>query len=235
MKHIIKRSTPHELRRWFDGQPLEDGRRINCGYGDMPGDIKHAVKQQLILEQGGLCCYTGIRINNQKSHIEHFKPQNLCQNYEDVKYNNLLAAYPGGNAQRCPYGAREKNNWYDVELLVNPLRADCENRFRFDSLGQITSAQEDDQAAKETIKNLRLYHGSLTETRKKVIETALFHKHQPLREAQLLRITESYCQRNSKQLFNPFCFVIIQAARELLRRAERRRKRKQFSHQRRQK
>jgi uncharacterized protein (TIGR02646 family) len=235
MKHITKMAPPRRLHRWFDSQPLEEGRRINCGYVHMPGDVKQIVKHQLISEQGGLCCYTGIRINNQKSHIEHFMPQSLCQNHEDVAYDNLLAAYPGDNAQRCPYGAHEKANWYDGDLLVNPLRPDSESRFRFNLDGQIIPAQESDQAATETIKKLCLYHGSLTEMRKQAIEAALFHKNQHLREAQLRRIITNYCQRDSNQLFRPFCFVIMQAAQELLHKVEDKRQDKRFSRQQRRK
>ena len=119
-----------------------------------------------------------------------------------------------------------------MNLLVGINGAGCESCFRFDLLGQIMPTQKDAQAAQETIKNLSLHHGSLTEMRKQAIETALFRRNEPLSEAQLRRITESYCQRNSNQLFKPFCFVIIQAVRELLHKAERKRKSKQFSRQR---
>lgn len=237
MKHIVKMGQPHELRQWFENQPIEDGHRINCSYGDMPGEVKQIVKQQLIREQGGLCCYTGIRINYQASHIEHFKSQRQCKEEttnEDVDYTNMLAAFPGDRTP-CSFGARVKGDWYDTQLLISPLRQDCETRFRFDLLGQITSAQKDDQAAQETIKNLSLDHGSLTEMRKQAIDTALFRQNQSLSEAQLRRVSEGYSQRNSSQLFKPFCFVIIQAAQELLRKVERRRKSKQFSRQQRRK
>ena len=44
MKYIQKGLTPQELRRWFEGQLLPDGQRINCGYSDMPSDVKDVVK-----------------------------------------------------------------------------------------------------------------------------------------------------------------------------------------------
>ena len=93
MKYIRKGPSPRELREWF--KPAEDGRRINRGYDDMPTNVKNAVKERLLDEQGGLCCYTGMRVSLQNSHIEHFKPQKLCTDHEDVDYMNLLAAYPG--------------------------------------------------------------------------------------------------------------------------------------------
>ena len=235
MKHIVKGNPPSELRRWFDGQPAQEGRRLNCGYADMPGEVKRVVKQHLLEEQGGLCCYTGILLSERRAHIEHFKPQSLCHNQEDVEYTNLLAAYPGDNASKCPYGAHAKANWYDNKLLISPLHGNCENRFRFDQFGRITAASDNDVAAKETIERLCLDHGSLTELRKQAIDTVLFRKGQPLSKAQLYTITQSFCNRNVRQQFPMFCFVIVQAAQALLHQAERERKRKQAIRQRKRK
>jgi len=227
MKHIVKGNTPQELRHWFDHQLIEDGRRINCGYSHMPGDVKRAIKQRLLAEQGGLCCYTGLKVDEDGSHIEHFKPQSLCENHEDVDYVNLLAAYPGDNTLKCPYGAHAKADWYSAELLVSPLRRDCERRFRFDLLGQITPEDENDQAAVETIKRLCLDHDSLTEMRKQAIDGTLFRRDHPLSVAHLQRLANSYCERNHRQQFPEFCFVIVQAAQVLILKAERERRRKQ--------
>ena len=84
MKYISKGSPPRELQEWFDGQPVVDGQRINCGYNDMPSNVKNAVKERLLDEQGGLCCYTGVQINLQNSHIEHLKPHRTLKTTELV-------------------------------------------------------------------------------------------------------------------------------------------------------
>ena len=220
MKHIIKSSSP-ELHRWFNAQPIVDGHRINVSYDDMP---KEAVKQSLLDEQGGLCCYTGIRIDEDNSHIEHLKPQSQCVDHEDVDYANLLAAYP---SNECPFGARAKGEWYDAQLLISPLDKRCESCFRFDLSGGIKPANENDPAVIETIRRLCLDHGSLTEMREKAIKNALFPRNHRRSEAQLHKITQSYCARNTRRQFPHFCFVIQQTAQELLGKIERRRKRKQ--------
>jgi uncharacterized protein (TIGR02646 family) len=227
MKHIIKGKTPSELKRWFRNQPIFDGEPINCGYADMPSEVKQVIKQRLLDEQGGLCCYTGLRVKETTSHIEHLKPQSQCQNHEDVEYNNLLAAYPGPNAHQCPYGAHAKADWYDAELLVTPLRGDCESRFRFDQSGHIKPANENDLAATRTIKQLCLDHESLTDLRKQAIVEALIRKNKPHSPAKLRQIIQKCYERNANGKFRPFCFVIVQAAEALLRKAERRRKGKQ--------
>src|SRR6266542_5989051 len=117
MRYIKKRSAPKELRQWFAGQPIAGGGRINCRYGDMPGEVKDVVRQRLLEEQGWLCCYTGRRVGTKSSHIEHLKPQSRCEGHEDIAYGNLLAAYPGLD-ERSPYGAHAKADWYDPALMV---------------------------------------------------------------------------------------------------------------------
>lgn len=227
MKYISKGSPPAELRHWFDQQPVEEGRRINCSYRVMPSEVKVVVKQRLLDEQGRLCCYTGRRIDEQSSHIEHFKPQSLCANHEDVDYNNLLAAYPGDNEKRkCSYGAHARDNC-DESLLVSPLHPSCEHSFRFNEYGAIQAADSNDQRAQETINRLRLHDQSLTELRKQAIVSALYRKNQPHSPAQLQTIVERYCLRDGNNHFFPFCYVIVQAAQELIRKAKSKQKRTQ--------
>ncbi|MBK7994613.1 MAG: hypothetical protein IPK14_14885 [Blastocatellia bacterium] len=67
---------------------------LSCSYDNMERSVKNVVHNSLIKEQGSICCYTGIRISVDSSHIEHLKPQTICVGNEDVEYNNLLAAYP---------------------------------------------------------------------------------------------------------------------------------------------
>jgi len=77
MKYIRKGNPPGELEIWFKKQPIgEDGIRINCTYKDgMRTEVKEAIKKRLLRDQGWLCCYTGLRIEMESTHIEHLKPQ----------------------------------------------------------------------------------------------------------------------------------------------------------------
>ncbi|MDK2408581.1 TIGR02646 family protein [Aphanizomenon sp. PH219] len=230
MKYINKSKPPRLIEVWFRKQPKgEDGYRLNCVYREMPK--KDTVKAKLLKEQGGLCCYTGIRIDKDSSHIEHFKPQTLCKkesNYEDIDYNNLLAAYPDKDAPRCEFGAHNKDDWYDEELLISPLHRQCETRFTFDEFGDIGAAQDDDTGAIQTIKNLRLDHSILQTLRLKAIEEVLYPDDQELSEAQLRRIVESnYSHKDKKGRYPEFCFVIEQVARKLLLKKEKNRKRRE--------
>lgn len=238
MKRIIKKEPPHELRTWFIGQPEnENGERINCTYDDMPGEVKILVKQSLLEEQGYLCCYTGIRISDKRSHVEHFKPQSESRaarvagekDYDDVEYANLLAAYPGVYQPQAPYGAHAKADWYDSDLLLNPLDENCERRFQFTQFGKIKPASETDEGAKETIKKLGLDHDSLDDLRRKAIEEALYRKNKPLSEKQLESFIDRYCEADAhSKHIRPFCFVIQQAARNLLDRQRKKREKRKY-------
>ncbi|MEM8534816.1 MAG: retron system putative HNH endonuclease [Chloroflexota bacterium] len=230
MRYIAKKEPPHELRRWSSEQPVnDDGERINCKYDDMPGAVKTVVKQHLLEEQGYLCCYTGIYISDERSHIEHFKPQSRCEGYEDIAYDNLLAAYPGGNQARSLFGAHAKADWYDPDLMISPLIENCDKRFRFNQFGKIAPVHQTDMAARETITRLGLDHDSLTDMRRQAIQTALFRNKQPLTEKALERIIQSYCEPHShSRHIRPFCFVIQQAAVDLLNRQRKIREKKRY-------
>lgn len=218
MKHITKQQPPEELIAWTHARAVDDdGRPMAWGYDDMPGPVRQSVKNSLLREQGGLCCYTGRRITNDSSHIEHLKPQEICQNHEDTDYNNLLAAYPAWNSpHECPYGAHAKRNWYDQYLFISPIRDDCEVRFRYRFNGKISPARPEDQAACETVIRLNLDHKELKQMREAAIHTTLFE--QRLGKNQVKRLMEAMDGRDGDGNFRQFCFAIKQACSEYLRR-----------------
>lgn len=224
MKYIAKQNPPAELKRWFEGQKDEHGKYVNVRYGNLPTELKQRIHDLLIAEQGALCCYTGLRISRKNSHIEHLLPQALCDNYEDVAYNNLLAAF-GTERKRISYGAHIKGSWYDSDLLVNPLRKGCEDCFRFDRTGKIKASSVNVKAARTTIEKLCLDHSSLTELRQQAIGAALSQPKTSIRK--LEQIAAAYCTPDASGRFRPFCFVVAQVATRSVASAKRRSKQKQ--------
>jgi uncharacterized protein (TIGR02646 family) len=229
MKHIIKGAEPRELRDWINNQPMENGQRINIDYDDMPKD---PVKKRLLEDQGWLCCYTGIQVNEVRSHIEHIKPRTKCDRYEKIDYTNLLAAYPGDDKPNCGFGAKAKADWYEPNHFISPLKKQCEACFHFDMDGKVAPVNgAHHAAARHTIKHLKLDHVALTQMRRDTIEEILFPKGKPISEAKLRAIAEgAYSQRNNQGRFPHLCFVIEQVARLLLHRVERDRKRREAIH-----
>jgi uncharacterized protein (TIGR02646 family) len=218
MKRITKLQPPHELIAWRQQKAINaEGKPMHWGYDDMPGSLRQKVKESLLREQGGICCYIGRRITLQTSHIEHLKPQSFCTNHEDTDYSNLLAAFPEANAQKeCAYGARRRKNWYDVQLFIHPLRGDCESRFKYRFDGKVEPANPADKAAAETIDRLNLNDKELVNWRKEVIHAALFASDASKGEIQ--RLMGAMSQRDSNGNYRQFCFVIKQACERYLQR-----------------
>ena len=228
MKRITKARTPSALTQWMRNQ-----KGINLTYGDLSGNVKQIVLNSLLKEQGWICCYTGLRINEDGSHIEHLYPQTLCRKEpgqpglygakRDVDYTNLLAAYPAETRKGetgCPYGAVVRKDWYDAQSFVHPLRPDCETQFMYTLDGEIKPADGNPNGpAAMTIEELCLNHGILVQQRKAAIDALLFDDQTPLSKAQLEKINKTIFDRDQNGQFTQFCFVLKQASAELLRKA----------------
>jgi uncharacterized protein (TIGR02646 family) len=205
MKRIVKSSSPKELTQWLQTQQkITQGQSINCRYQHLDAKVKAIVKQRLLEDQGYLCCYTGIRISEAKSHIEHFKPQSqFFEQHEDVDYNNLFAAFPGSDHETthgtCPFGAHARKNWYHEDDFISPLSSQCETAFQFNLNGEIQAAPNN-QAAEVTITKLKLDDPSLTEQRQQAIQSFLFDSELSL--AQVERLLERICERDRKAQFS---------------------------------
>ena len=164
---------------------------MDCTYESLrqSPDVLEKVEDRLLAEQGGICAYTGHRISIQPAiagaggerqvefHIEHLIPQAHCAYGQDADYANIVACWPRPNCRFEPeYGARKKGDWpapEEAASFVSPLRADCNERFRFNHRGEIEAANHDDQAVELTIERLGLKHKTLTSLRQQAIRGAL--------------------------------------------------------------
>ena len=88
MRYIPKSAEPAALRDWR-------GRSVGgATYDRMPGDVRMAILDSLLNEQGGLCAYTGRRIVRHSSHIEHLLPQAHCTLGADISYGTYILSKP---------------------------------------------------------------------------------------------------------------------------------------------
>jgi hypothetical protein len=71
MRHIQKNNEPQSLTQWRAAHQTDP----NFGYSMIEANLRGEIRQALVAEQGGLCAYTGRRINETSCHIEHPKPQ----------------------------------------------------------------------------------------------------------------------------------------------------------------
>lgn len=219
MKWIQKKNEPNELKEWRS----RNSNDINFGYSLMRQDhaVVKAVTHSLLEEQGWLCAYTGLSIDEGKCHIEHLKPQTHCTPAETVLYSNIVACYPEPNiGYKLPYGAHKKDHWpapNEQHLFVSPLDPSCQSRFIFTLRGQIKSKDGDDAAAM-TITKLGLDHSELEDKRKAAIQGTIgLTNNLSLKDARR-RLRKLKTQQGGK--LDEFCFVLVQAVEKHISRLE---------------
>lgn len=245
MRTIRKRVAPKSLVQWRAPRLAANrGEGLECTYAGMRSkpEALVAVEDNLFEEQGGICAYTGHRIPLMPAnpaagvertvdfHIEHLTPQVHCAYGQDADYSNLVACWPRPNCGFEPaYGAKRKGSWpspAEQALFVSPLRADCSARFKFDHLGKISAARDDDAAANQTIDRLGLHESALTDLRRQAIRGALNPASRPIRLSEarkLLREMERDSNDVNRGIFiqlRPFCFAIRPALEREIRKLE---------------
>ena len=84
MKKIVKDSSPIWFENWKRNFKVANGRdahyKADFSTDDTDGSNRRMrLKQQLIREQGEICCYCMKRISLTNSHIEHFWPKSYLK------------------------------------------------------------------------------------------------------------------------------------------------------------
>ncbi|MDM5057407.1 retron system putative HNH endonuclease [Aeromonas rivipollensis] len=211
MRRIVKTHPPIELTAW-----REENRELNHSYKDMLGTEAHKkLKEKLLKEQGWLCAYTGKKIENDTSHVEHLKPQTTCDEWEDVDYKNVVACFPadGGDITHG-YGAPKKGGWWEAGKFISPLVTDCERRFKFSWSGHVSPNPTDHPAAKMTIDVLRLDEKALQQLRKSRIDGffgfGTKSRTKPLSKADAKIVLANIDRVNEDGQLREFCFVLKQ-------------------------
>ena len=170
MKHIVKQREPDTFSEW----KTLDKMAHRPNWNRVPADIKRDVHLALIQEQGFLCCYCQALVNPESSHVEHFRPRSkLGYRHLQLDYTNLHGSCGRdsvkGEPRQCGFS---KGDWFDEQLLISPLDAACEVRFRFTGDGRIRPAPGDAaEAAAQTIKRLALDLPKLDKRRQEVLHT----------------------------------------------------------------
>lgn len=143
----------------------------HCDYDNYAD--KAALRQALVSEQRGICCYCIGRIRNGPTamKIEHWRCQS-CYPNEQLNYRNLLGACLGGNG-RPPHLQHCDTRKGDRDLKWNPADPDhhIETRIRYDPDGCIRSDDREFDTQLEEALNLNLPF--LKNNRKGVLDAVL--------------------------------------------------------------
>lgn len=144
MIEIKKNNEPNKLANYR--------RENNATYADMPKDVKAAVLESLMNEQGHLCAYCMKRIPVRHGYlgatIEHIQPQNETGEDERLKYRNMLAVCPGNrdatdDGQKTCDARRGSLPKDKQSLIVNPLKKETLSSINYHENGIIYSTIED--------------------------------------------------------------------------------------------
>jgi uncharacterized protein (TIGR02646 family) len=172
VKYIKKGEEPESFKAWKALAKTTP----NWGYTYLQNPEKRELHDALLREQGYICCYCGMRITRESSHIEHLIPQSTPDPDLSVEYTNLLASCQREREPRKPiHCGVAKDNWYDENLMVSPLKPNCSDFFIYTDDGQIldTDIPEKKAAATATIDRLCLNIPKLTAMREEVIKNLL--------------------------------------------------------------
>ena len=169
MKRIAKGPEPAAFSSWKAADHMAHRPR----WRRVPGPERRAVHASLMREQGFLCCYCEARVTAKNSHVEHFRPRETFKGLQ-LDYDNLLCScqrnVKGEEPRHC---GNKKGSWFKEDLLVSPLSADCEERFRFTADGCIRPRRDDDAAAAATIRKLGLDLSKLRDFREAAMDALL--------------------------------------------------------------
>ncbi|HAA27510.1 MAG TPA: TIGR02646 family protein [Cyanobacteria bacterium UBA8553] len=172
MKYIKKGEEPESFKTW----KVLARTTPNWSYSYLQNPEKRELHNALLREQGYICCYCGMRIARENSHIEHLKPQSATDPDLSVEYTNLLASCQREREPKKPvHCGVAKDDWYDENLMVSPLQQNCTDFFIYTDDGQIleTDTSEKKAAAATTIDRLCLNIPKLIAMRKEVINNLL--------------------------------------------------------------
>lgn len=135
MRQIIKSNSPITFEDW----KLSKGR--SASYSNIPDDIKYELRNSLIKEQYGLCCYCGLKLEPPNMHIEHFKPQSnfksLTLDYNNLHLSCMGKKYIESECEELDFCGHSKGNWFNANLIVSPLDPTCESEFTYLENGTI--------------------------------------------------------------------------------------------------
>jgi hypothetical protein len=124
MRTIIKQKRCDSLTSWLwkERHNLYNDYKNTAVKSDtiwskLPPDIKNELAEQLLKEQGYICCYCGQSINRNTMAIEHFDPR---AEYKDkiFEYKNLFASCKCSDKKYYPY----PNEVIDLQTL-QPFQA----------------------------------------------------------------------------------------------------------------
>jgi uncharacterized protein (TIGR02646 family) len=158
--------------------------------------VRSDLRTYILKEQGYCCAYTEIRLNDDNSHIDHYRTRNLFPRLT-FEYTNLLVSC---NSEQ--YGARYKDKLVkrqeEYKDLINPVEESSSGLMEFTFTGRVESI-DNSCKGEQTIRFFNLNERSLVERRKTVIACLIGMK--GLTEKEVVESTGEF-ETMIRQLYN---------------------------------
>lgn len=170
MQHIAKGDGPQSLDVWVQAQR---NAKLTPLYRALQNPEKKDCKNELIREQGAVCCYCNRAISDASVHIEHLEARKHRPDLQ-VAWTNLL----GCCAQQNLKGRKLQTQHHCGEFRgsaavgISPLDRQCAANFSYSYAGSVEPEPGDNNAAILAIKNLNLNAERLIRARKAHLEEA---------------------------------------------------------------
>lgn len=220
MKYIPKGKEPTYWQQ-YRAKVQDSSMSAKEGYeaSDVP---KARLLEDLVKEQGAICCYCMRRIQRNSSappHIEHYLPQSLHPELA-LDYRNLLAVCQGRSTggKDISYHCDHENAKSNQELnYLDPRHQGCESVIRYLPNGKIESPNN--PAVEEDIQTLNLNSPVLVAGRgeklrdiERMIQKAF--KTKTVTKAFIHKQIKKYSSRDSDGYFDEYCQAIVYVLRK---------------------
>lgn len=206
MRKIEKSDEPEAFYRWKEHFQNIRGRKPD--YADLSKtehyEIKQEVKQALLKEQHNLCCYCCAQLQDDKCHIEHFRPRTDYPQLS-LEYDNLHISCNGKNGDSCGH---KKEDWFVEGITLSPLEPSIESKFTYLQNGTI-EAKDGNRDVKLNIDKLSLNEECLKIARKIMLDTSNILEAESLEELEIILddLREMY-PNDTNEIYCPFCNII---------------------------
>lgn len=183
-----------------------------------------ALKEQLYEDQGGICCYCGMKLDypfDPQYRVEHVIPKEIHRELVG-EYKNLLLSCRATKEETDARNAAPKKKRRDFmhcdekkgssEITYSPLNPACETVFVYKQDGSISGINQD---ATNDIETLGLDCDYLVRRRKEALEV-IFDGDELLPEDLLRDFKEKVMTRDADNRFAEFCFVISNVIGQIL-------------------
>lgn len=178
------------------------------------------IRKARILDQGGICAYTMMRIDEDSCHNEHLIPRSMSkttgQLEQTLDYKNIVACYPKHEKNgSCGFGATARGT---KDLALTPLDSNCEDRIRYDRTSgkALATNPQDTQVSKLLDEVLLLNHEALIARRLKAINEAGVGKNsspsKQLSEKKARMLAKDIIEHKKGKNLAPYCIAIAHAA-----------------------